>query len=130
MTKTTNYEISKKLAEIGFFRKEHNYYWVVYFNEIMPQTPKLELVENVKCNLKREQYPAYDLETLWDALPKTLHNKLELRIWCHENKAFIGYQNFNGFDESLTLEQQEDESLADTVGRMIILLHEKNFLKL
>jgi hypothetical protein len=70
-----------------------------------------------------------DLETLLNILPKTLPNKLELRIWFDENNAYIGYQNFEGFDKALNLKQEENESLADTVGRFIILLHEKNLIK-
>jgi hypothetical protein len=70
-----------------------------------------------------------DLETLLDALPKSLKSKLELRIWYDKKSTYIGYQNFEGFDKALNLKQQENESLADTAGRLIILLHEKNLIK-
>jgi len=121
MSKTTNFEISKKLAEIGF-DKETNF----YFTEIAPDKFKAEYYTN---NKKYFLLKSYNLETLLDALPKSLKSKLELRIWFDENNAYIGYQNFEGFDKALNLEQQENESLADTAGRLIILLESKNLIK-
>jgi hypothetical protein len=50
MSKTTNYEISKKLAEIGF---------------------KAETSTSMSM-LETKDYPSYDLETLLDALPDTI----------------------------------------------------------
>jgi hypothetical protein len=52
----------------------------------------------------------------------------ELRIWYHEGKAFVGYQNFDGFDKVMTLEQEQNESLADTAARLLILLHEEGIV--
>jgi len=115
MTKTTNYEISKKLEEIGFKAETCK---MVY------EKPLAMISDRPQIGIS-----AYDLETLLDALPKSLKSKLELRIWFDENNAYIGYQNFEGFDKALNLEQQENESLADTAGRLIILLKSKNLIK-
>jgi hypothetical protein len=120
MSKTTNFEISKKLAEIGF-KAETGFYWYEY--------DKGEEMRYIADADGAGKYKAYDLETLLNILPKTLPNKLELRIWFDENNAYIGYQNFEGFDKALNLKQEKNESLADTVGRFIILLHEKNLIK-
>ncbi len=102
MTTTTNFEISKKLAEIGFSRQA---FWV--------WTSK-------GCCCPFETYldgfRAYDLETLLDALPK---NYLVKNDWleCFLNRDFNGTKRL------------ENESLADTAGRLLILLHEKNLIK-
>lgn len=76
-----------------------------------------------------------DLETILDALPKQHAffargvGKYELRIWYQEGKAFIGYQNFDGFDKLLTFEQQENESLADCGAKLLIKLTEQGIIK-
>lgn len=107
--KTTNFEISKKLAEIGFKpNDEESKIW------------------NYEGQVKWE-YPAYDLETLIDALPKNIGSNQQLRIWFGED-TFIGYQNWNGFVPELTIKQKENESLADTAGRLLIKLHETGII--
>jgi len=123
--KTTNYEISKQLAEAGF-KAETQFYWVKW------NTGEPELVhEKEQTPALIEKVGAYDLETILKALPKQ-HDffsrgigNYELRIWYHENKVFIGYQNFDGFDKLLTFEQEENESLADTAARLLLLLLKK-----
>jgi hypothetical protein len=128
--KTTNYEISKKLAEIGF-RAECSYFYFHSDNNDY-EASYLEAFGYDKisdCDIEDKYYPSYNLETLLDVLPKSLKSKLELRIWYDKKSTYIGYQNFEGFDKALNLKQQENESLADTAGRLIILLHEKNLIK-
>jgi hypothetical protein len=130
--KTTSYKISKKLEEVGL--SEQLGFCDYYYNEY-----KLLNIVN------QESYPdepentmvdcfAYDFETILEALPKQ-HDffsrgvgKYELLIWYHENKIFIGYQNFDGFDKLLTLEQEKNESLADIAARLLILLHNKGLI--
>lgn len=129
--KTTNYKISKKLAEIGFRADTKNWWILSAVNEPTHQLKTYNRFEDYVG----DNYRAYDLETILDALPKQ-HDffsrgvgKYELRIWYHEGKAFVGYQNYAGFDKVMTFEQEQNESLADTAGRLIIELYEKNLIK-
>ena len=107
MTKTTNYEISKKLEEIGF-NKETNFYYRKNDKELFINTPP---------NLK---YPeefflkSYDLETLLDALPDIIGGCLMIY------KEGMYYQ-----ESMIEVAKLENESLADTAGRLIIKLHKK-----
>ena len=120
MTKTTNFEISKKLAEIKF-NKETNFYYRKTDKELFINTPP---------NLKDpEEFftKSYDLETLLDVLPEIIRNNEELNL----KKNKIGYFFWDS-DEIFSLigaHKQKNESLADIAGRLIILLHEKNLIK-
>lgn len=127
--KVTSYILSKKLAEAGF-EAETNFIWAWSGDD-----HQLFCMPNIRAERQDEKdFLAYDLETILEALPKQ-HDfftrgvgKYELRIWYHEDKAFIGYQNFDGFDKLLTLEQEENESLADTAARLLLTLVEKGLL--
>ncbi len=120
MTKTTNYEISKKLSEIGFSRQP---FWVWTSKDCCcPYETHLD------------GFRAYDLETLLDALPSEIEyfgNDAYFRM----NKDQFWYEEFCNcpFDcpvkRHYNIKIKENESLADTVGRFIILLHEKNLIK-
>jgi hypothetical protein len=126
MSKTTNYKISKKLAEIGF--KAEN--WAEYVwakdedGDIRCET---KAVIGEWWGKHKELYESYDLETLLDNLPKIIRNNEELNLKKNE----IGYFFWDS-DEIFSLigeHKQKNESLADTAGRLIILLHEKNLIK-
>ena len=77
-----------------------------------------------------------DLETILEALPKTLiidegrpaicHIKLKI-FFDVDGKNYIGYQSFEGFHPKLTLEQG-NESLVDTAARLLIALHKANVI--
>jgi len=113
MTKTTNYEISKKLAEIGF---------------------KPENLEDQIWNYdgqEKWQYSAYDLETILDNICFVIENKENKKVyWFTMNQQNMGYITFEGeVDIEFYTPRQKGESLADTAGRMLILLHEKNLIK-
>jgi len=121
--KTTSFLISKKLAEIGF-KAESNYYWYLYDNG--------EGLRHISEADGKGNFKSFDLETILEALPKK-HDffsrgigKYELRIWYHEGKAFVGYQNYAGFDKVMTFEQEQNESLADTAARLWLELKKKN----
>ena len=113
MTKTTSYEISKKLKEAGF-EADADYYWVegiicvnaYVFSDYMTGGKKL-------CN-------SYDLETLLDALKQT--RKRIMIVGISDNWEI-------NFDYEFNKYSQENESLADTAGRLLLLLHEKNLIK-
>jgi len=117
MTKTTNYEISKKLAEIGF-NQQTDFYWYCYDDG--------KGVRHIADADGKGNFKSYDLETLFDALPETIRNNEELNLKKNE----IGYFFWDS-DEifcSIGAHKQENESLADTAGRLIILLESKNLI--
>lgn len=125
--KTTNYKISKKLKKNGLSEKLG---FIDYYYNTDKQLRHLNQESYCSSDKENTQVDcfSYDLETILDALPKQ-HDffsrgigKYELRIWYHENKMFIGYENFNGFDKLLTFEQEENESLADTAARLWLKL--------
>jgi len=127
MTKATNYEISKKLAEIGFSRQA---FWVwISKNCCAPYQTDYD------------GFRSYDLETLLDALPLTIEienwgNWKYYNIYFKMNKNGFWYENLCNCDSSACpvekyhyMEIIENESLADTAGRLIILLESKNLIK-
>ena len=69
--KTTNLEISKKLKEIGF-EAEFNFHYKA--------TDPVNLYDSGYEDYREKNYPAYDLETLLDALP-TLLRKIKKIIF-------------------------------------------------
>jgi len=123
MTKTTNYEISKKLAEIGF-DKETNF----YFTEIAPDKFKAEYYTN---NNKYFLLKSYDLETLLDVLPEKIKIGIDRtpQSVFYFDKISFGYAKEPKIQFQFYCRVQENESLADTAGRLIIELHEKNLIK-
>ena len=150
--KTTSYEISKKLKEIGFSKKSHQFYWVKYKNDIMPQEPKLEHWEKIAYTLEREEFPSYDLETLLDALPdfitkeykskvnwevkafreRLIIEKKEIRYSCDDienaDDANRFYQEYGYMQDITVFKKFNDKSLADTAGKMWLMLKEKGLV--
>jgi hypothetical protein len=125
--KTTNYEISKKLEEIGF-NKETIFYYLKTDKEFFINTPP-DLKNSEEFFLK-----SYDLEILLDALPEKISR---YNIYFKMNKDGLWYENSCNCDSNQScpvesychIEIKNNESLADIAGRMIILLHEKNLIK-
>ena len=132
--KTTNFEISKKLAEIGF-EAENDFYWVKW-NEGLPElVHKSEIMPALI-----EKVPAYDLETLICALPTripTIKNGFYKRfLFIQTNPIIIGYyepcyeydSHYDMREDGFESCQEENESLADTAGKMLIKLHEAGII--
>ena len=120
--KMTTFEISKKLAEIGF---KANFDWVYekgnkagglwnWSFEIAPWNDAKE----------EDYYPAYDLETLLEFLPE-FNRRGHLRQGYLLTKGHLGY--LGPINEGVVC--QENESLADCAARLLILLHEKGLIK-
>lgn len=104
--KTTSYEISKKLKEAGF-EAETDFYWYCYdMGLAMRHIADADGRGNVK---------AYDLETLLYALPKI--NKQEYLL-CSGGIVYLN-------DDYISVGKEKNESLADTAGKMWLLLKEK-----
>lgn len=124
--KVTSYGISKRLAEIGFdrafdfaYKKDDE---VNVWNEAF----------EIRCwdlNIS-DYYPAYDLETILEALPETtelisesgvvsLFLRLGKNRICYEDATKMSYLHL----------RRDKESLADTAARLLILLYEKGVVK-
>jgi glutathionylspermidine synthase len=114
--KTTNLEISKKLKEAGFEAEtDFGYHKSGQF-----PLQKL-LVSDTLSHIK-----AYDLETILDSFPK----ETEIRI-SNLTKERIFYldswwKNIRGNEASIAIE--DNESLADTAGKMWLLLKERGLI--
>jgi hypothetical protein len=125
--KTTNLETSKKLKELGFeaksdffFAVDRNYkpvpYEVLHRNSFEPHE-----IERL--------VPAYDLEKIIEAFPKTIKKEnFNLNccyaLWHHKIKFF--HDNLGEYQ----VEKKENESLANTAGRLLVKLLEDNIIKL
>ncbi len=124
--KTTSFEISKKLAEIGF-KAEINF----AFKEIDPSRHRFSVGFMSHCE---GWFPSYDLETILEALPKTIER--DNPFYLEFRKEFggvmrMGYSEQNGLCDKVYPHflKGKDESLADTAARLLILLHEKNLIQ-
>jgi hypothetical protein len=129
--KVTGFLVSKKLAEIGF-NKETNFYYRKTDRELFINTPP-DLKNSEEFFTK-----SYDLEILLDVLPKKMTNKygkeftLEISFDVSNWIYYIDKNDYIFLSENYIhgqMESEKNESLADTVGRFIILLHEKNLIK-
>jgi len=70
-----------------------------------------------------------DLETLLDILPKSIiAPDASFPEFLTLTKEYIRHENYFTLDY-LQVDRKPNESLADTAGRMIILLHKKNLIK-
>lgn len=111
--KITSYLISKKLAEIGF-RPDS----IFYYNDH----------KELRWDDDGSPFPelclrAYDLETVLEALPMGIDSILRYDLII-DQRTFIHYADCEG-DELYKVMKKNDESLADTAARLLILLHEK-----
>ena len=145
--KTTSYEISKKLKEAGFDVKS-DFYWV----KTEKNNIQLDFVESEVGSFQTgwEYVEAYDLETLLDALPDSIqYKKYKSSDWYYlflrapsrfsETNKTLGYynecseymDNFRMGCEDGIFEVSKlspNESLADTAGKMWLLLKEKGMV--
>ena len=128
--KTTNYEISRQLAEAGF-EAEAEFYWVKW-NEGEP-----ELVhESQQTPNLIESVPTYDLETILEALPPKIENKDKfLGDWQLEiTKEWIEYyyyypsQSDVDKDSMFSCIKLHNESLADTAARLWLKLKKEGLV--
>jgi hypothetical protein len=131
MTKTTNFEISKKLKEIGF-KAEAEFFF--YLDK--PDYGAWHISEEgqIFANEKDDCLPSYDLETLLDVLPLKVGSYGYFLMGIRKENPLmpfaIGYNL--GDDENygmLYCDKMQDEPLADVAGRLLTILHEKNLIK-
>lgn len=141
--KTTSYEISKKLKEAGF-DAETDFYWYCYDKE---QEMRHIADADGKNNVK-----AYNLETILDALPdfitkeykskedgevrefreRLIITKNKIRYSCDDienaDDANRYYQEYGYMEDISVFNKFNNESLADTAGKMWLLLKEKGLV--
>lgn len=132
--KTTSYEISKKLAEIGFKAPTFFIAFKPYENcqktHVISTTP----FKDEGLDKSRGEYLSYDLETILEALPKEINlmcgrSFLEVTFSYDNSAPYILYRN-DDRTIAINSRKENDESLADTAARLLILLNEKGVIKL
>jgi hypothetical protein len=119
--KVTDYKTSKRLKEIGF-EAETNCYWCNVFKEIQPGQTSVG-------------YPAYDLETIMEALPKSIDVWGEDGLLELSNKKFVGYVNHyskGGLHhcDTFGFSIVEGETLATTAAKLLIKLIEDKIINI
>ena len=134
MTKTTNFEISKKLKEAGF-EAEADYNFIERNNQKaflvnIKELGVIKIMNGFGVFIK-----SYDLETILDALPAFIeHNNITYNLWLWNNGIgyYPNYDKYSGEGvynmENGIYEFGDDESLADTAGKMWLLLKEKGLI--
>lgn len=115
MTKTTSYEISKKLKEAGF-DAESSFFWCRLDKDLI----RIHISQSHSVPESIDKIKAYDLETILDALPKI--NKQEYStLLCSDGIVYVN-------DDYISVGKEKNESLADTAGKMWLLLKEKGLV--
>ena len=127
--KFTSFEVSKKLAEIGFCLYTELYYMA----DAKCHSKGKDFDDYELKHLNFEDLPklakcysvaAYDLETILQALPKSLQ---EYQLCIYFELSFESTK-FTYNWQKLEVKQNWNESLADTAARLLILLHEKGYM--
>jgi hypothetical protein len=125
--KTTNFENSKKLSELGFEAKS-DYIWVnsrgkitcehtLYFSDHMSSG-------EVICS-------SWDLETILENLCFVIEDLENKKVfWFKMDQQNMEYTTFEG-DTSIEFykPRQKDESIVDCAARLLISLYEKEIIK-
>ena len=149
--KTTSYEISKKLKEAGF-EAETDYNFIKRNNQEVfliniKELSGIEIMNEIGVFIE-----SYDLETILDALPdsiireykskndssvnkfkeRLIIEKNEIRYSCDDienaDDANRYYQEYGYMQDISLFKKFNDNSLADTAGRMWLLLKEKGMV--
>ena len=130
--KTTSYEISKKLKEEGF-EAQSSFFWCELDKDLI----RIHISQSHCVPESIDKIKAYDLETILDALPEKIKYKEEEYCfwmqWSGSSDCYImGYVHGNLRATELEVwredEDKNSESLADTAGKMWLLLKEKGVL--
>ena len=131
--KTTSYEISKKLKEAGF-EADADYYWVESKEEII--CVNIYVFSDYMSGGKK-LCDAFDLETILDALPSVIERKgwgndiyfkMNKNGFCSENSCSCDSSEYCPLETYYHIDRQKNESLADTAGKMWLLLKEKGMV--
>lgn len=144
--KVTNLETSQKLKELGFLKEveipghRSSFQMCWYIDEEIGNRPVLTITEH-QDKIEGIGYwegkscRAYDLETILDALPKSIKCKdKDYYFWTTYSGSsdcwIMGY--VWGIERNMNFEtyNEGDESLANTAGRLLIKLLEDKIIKL
>ena len=112
--KTTNYEISKKLKEAGF-EAETNFFWCRLDKDLI----RIHISQSHSVPESLDKIKAYDLDTILDALKQP---DKRIIIVIKSDYCEIGFGHH--FDKC----SKENESFADTAGRLWLMLKEKGVI--
>ena len=142
--KTTSYKISKQLAEVGFNKYKIPATEYCWHHDNFGSTRFLvgaELEDKTTQTLVSEYkiYPAYDLETILEALPKNIitypDEKIteqpieKLRLEMDEIGYYFSDKDDYGRDNCFTyFHREESESLADCAAKMWLKLKKDNLI--
>lgn len=147
--KTTNFEISKKLEEIGFNTPAEKCWAKIRLSKTQEFT-LIPLTFDVFANCD-EWFPSYDLETLLDALPDSItreyksnkdgtikefeenlvieKNKICYRCYDIETSDDANeYWREYGYEQNISIYHYYD-SLTNIAGKMLIKLFEAGLIK-
>jgi len=141
MTKTTNFEISKKLAEIGFRDKCDYFYFHEDKNDYEASSIEAYGKDEIHdCDIEDKYYPSYDLETLLEFSFKYI---ADFKIF--NDSVFIAEHYDDGcyqviddlfVDRELSFKYVNDKRIreykynyAEIVAKLIILLYQKNLIE-
>ena len=146
--KTTNFEISKKLKEIGFNTPAEKCWAKIRLSKTEEFT-LIPLTFDVFANCD-EWFPSYDLETLIDALPDSITReyksnkdgtikefkeelvieKNKIRYKCYDietSDEANEYWREYGYEHNISIYHYYD-SLANLAGKMLIKLFEAGLI--
>ena len=147
MTKTTSYEISKKLKEVGF-EAQSSFFWCRLDKDLI----RIHISQSHSVPESIDKIKAYDLETILDALPdfiireykskvnwevkafreRLIIEKEEIRYSCDDienaDDANRFYQEYGYMQDISIFKKFNDKSLADTAGKMWLMLKEKGLV--
>lgn len=128
--KTTSYEISKQLAKAGFEGKT-DFTWNREIINCGNSSKEHKFIKyNNGWSSGEVICPAYDLETILETLPNFIVNKNQGENCLVIDVAFgvIHYEGDNENDTLFITTTRNNESLADTAARLLILLHKEGIV--
>lgn len=118
--KTTNYEISKKLKEIGF-EADFNFHYKA--------TDSINLYDSGYEDYKERNIPSYDLETLLKAFPNITGIDYENGEIHYQNSYTDYLSKRSGIRTEFYYKMDKNELLVDAVGKLLLEeLHEAGII--
>lgn len=120
--KVTSFDLSKKLAEIGFEADYDYCYDKVEEKFLWNKSFEITCWEGHDLD---NYYPAFDLETILTALPENLAEDDELKL----THRMISYEYYSDGHALHYTVKEENESLVNMAARLLIILREKNLVK-
>ena len=122
--KTTNYKISKQLAEIGFKQRST----IGWFTSKCGGGGRFNVPDGIKSGYNLECY-SFDLETILEALPKEIKKLHFWATWSTSSDCYIfGYIDGIVRNTELETATEENESLADTAAKLWLKLKKEGLV--